>query len=207
MQQSGCVSKRAAWAFCGVLLLVAASISASAEDVDVSANVRSGGIDSQQHEQAGSRIHRSRALGLVDASVDQVTDVILDYANYREFMPNFVTSRVLSQRGSKALVYMQASALAGLSTLWAEMQLSMRILSASTRVVSARMLRGNLKNFQAEWHVTPFDASHSLVAFELCADPDFQLPFASGLVSDYNEKEAVASIVGLRQYLARSRAR
>jgi glycerol kinase len=41
------------------------------------------------------------------------------------------------------------------------------------------------------------------VAFELCADPNFRLPLADGLISDYNEKEARSSIMGLRRELSR----
>jgi ribosome-associated toxin RatA of RatAB toxin-antitoxin module len=190
----------------GVALLAAAMCMrpAAAQDGRLSANVRAGGIDSRQREQAGSRIRRSRAVGLVRASVDQVTEVILDYAGYRRFMPHFVASRVLSQRGSQALVYIEVSALNGLAKLWAEMQIRMVPAAVdSPRVVRARMIKGNLKGFEAEWQITPINPAHTLVAFELCADPDFQLPFATGIVSDYNEKEARDSLAALRKRMAR----
>ena len=66
------------------------------------------------------------------------------------------------------------------------------------------MLKGNLKGFEAEWQVTPVDATRTLVAFELCADPNFNIPFARGLVSDYNEKEARSSIAALRRQVSRT---
>jgi hypothetical protein len=121
-------------------------------------------------------------------------------------MPNFVASRVLSQRGNQALVYIQVSALDGMATLWVEMKLRLLEPTAPTRVFQATMMKGNVRGFEAEWHVTAFGAKHTLVAFELCADPDFRLPFANGLVSDYNEKEARSSIVALRQQVSRHAA-
>ena len=75
--------------------------------------------------------------------------------------------------------------------------------TSDTRVISALMLRGNVKRFQAEWHVTPVGPRETLVAFELCADPDFGIPFADDLVSDYNEKEARDSLLALRGYVGR----
>ena len=196
--------KRYAWVLCRSALCVAASsVAASAQDADLSANVRAGGIDSLQREEPGSAIHRSRAVALVEASMVQVTAVVSDYENYRQFMPHFVTSRVLSKRGSQALMYAEVSALNGMATIWVEMQLRMLETAAPTRVIKAKMMKGNLKGFQAEWQVTPFDATHTLVAFELCADPDFRLPFANGLISDYNEKEARSSIIALRRQLSR----
>lgn len=189
----------------GVALIVAAlcRTHAEAQQLLLSANLRAGGIDSRQRDQAGSRIRRSHAEVLVRSPAADVTQVLLDYAGYRRFMPNFLASRVLSRRGNQAMVYFEVSALSGLTTLWAEMQIQLLPSSDPTQVVVARMVKGNLKGFEAAWQITPVSATHTLVAFELCADPDFPLPFASGIVSDYNEKEARDSVLALRGHMAR----
>ena len=193
------------WGVVAVLVAVGVGM-ASAQSSGLSDNVRTAGIDSRQRDQAGSRIRRSRAVGLVRAPADHVTGVILDYAGYRQFMPHFVASRVLSKRGSQAVVYIEVSALEGLTRLWAQMQIRMEPATPptgeSTRVISARMIKGNLRGFEAEWQVTPISSAQTLVAFELCADPDFPIPFANGLVSDYNELEARKSVLALRGYMA-----
>jgi len=195
---------RCVWCLGSALCLAAVlAPTTSAQSAGVSANVRAGGIDSHQRKQTGSRIRRSRALGLVAAPIDKVLAVVSDYGSYHQFMPNFVASRVLSQRGGQALMYMEVSALDGMATLWMQMQLHMLESTAPTRVIKASMLKGNLKDFAAEWQVTAFGAKHTLVAFELCADPDFHIPFADSLVSDYNEKEARKSILALRRQLSR----
>jgi ribosome-associated toxin RatA of RatAB toxin-antitoxin module len=194
------------WVFASALCLSGLPRTTLAHGAGVSANVRGGGIDSHQREQAGSRIRRSRALGLVAAPIDKVMAVVSDYANYRQFMPNFVASRVLSQRGSHAVMYVEVSALDGMATLWAQMQLRLLDPLAPTRVIKATMVKGNVKGFEAEWQVTPFGAKHTLVAFELCADPDFGVPFANSLVSDYNEIEARDSISALRVQVSRRAA-
>ena len=189
------------------LCVAALSATLLAQDASLSANVRGGGIDSFQRNEPGSRIRRSRAVASMDASMEQVTAVVSDYANYRHFMPHFVVSRVLSQRGSKALIYAEVSALDGMPNLWVQMQLQTLDAPNSPRVIKAKMMKGNLKGFAAEWQMSPLDATHTLVAFELCAEPNFHLPFADGLISDYNEKEARSTIMGLRQRLAENARR
>ena len=101
MREALHVGKRWVWALGVALGLASTSPTAFAHGAGVSANVRGGGIDSHQRAEPGSRIRRSRALGLVAAPVDDVLAVVSDYGNYRQFMPNFVASRVLSQRGSE----------------------------------------------------------------------------------------------------------
>jgi len=88
--------------------------------------------------------------------------------------------------------------------LWVQMDIRMLPITAdATRVIQARMIKGNVKGFQAQWQVTPVGSGQTLVAFELCADPDFSIPFGNGIVSDYNEKEARSSISALRSYVGR----
>jgi ribosome-associated toxin RatA of RatAB toxin-antitoxin module len=169
----------------------------------LSAAVRAGAIDSRQMPQAGSRIQRGHAEGIVDASIDRVMTAIEDYGNYYRFMPNFESSRVLARRGSNALLYVQVKALHGLARLWAEVKVGARDAPPPARLIDAHMTRGNLKQFEAAWHVTPIGPAQTLVAFELCADPDLPLAVGAGLVSNQNEKEARSSIRALREYLAK----
>jgi ribosome-associated toxin RatA of RatAB toxin-antitoxin module len=188
----------------GSLCVAPALAEPTAQTARLSSNVRAGGIDSHQKDEPGSRIRRSHAVGLIRAPIDEVTRVVLDYDGYRRFMPHFAASRVLSRRGNRALVYVEVSALQGLATLWVQMDIRMLPATASaTRVVRARMIKGNVKGFEAQWRVTPIRSDQTLVAFELCADPDFSIPFGDGIVSDYNEKEARSSVLALRRYVGR----
>ena len=129
MQRSLRATKRAVWVLAASALCFGGRpVDAAAQAAGLSANVRDGGIDSHQTEQAGSRIRRGRAMGIVAAPIDKVTAVVSDYKNYHQFMPHFVTSRVLSQRGSQALLYVEVSALHGAAKLWAEMKLRMEAI-------------------------------------------------------------------------------
>jgi ribosome-associated toxin RatA of RatAB toxin-antitoxin module len=194
--------RTSAWRAACLLSILSCAALAAADAPRISANLRSGAIESRQTPQVGSRIHRGRAEGIVDAPFDRVMNAIQDYANYYRFMPNFRTSRVLSRRGNKALLYIEVNALHGLTKLWAEVKVGARDVPPPARFIDAKMTRGNLKQFEAAWQVTPISESQTLVAFELCADPDLPLAVGAGLVSDQNEKEARSSIRALREYVA-----
>jgi ribosome-associated toxin RatA of RatAB toxin-antitoxin module len=115
-------------------------------------------------------------------------------------MPHFRASRVLSRRGTRALVYMQASIAKDTMTLWAQLKVAPRPNIGTTRVIEAKMVQGNMDAMRARWEVTPIDAQHTKVAFELLMDPKVPLP--SSLVSDENEKATQKTIRALRHIVA-----
>jgi ribosome-associated toxin RatA of RatAB toxin-antitoxin module len=181
----------------GAALVVPAA--AQAGDAAVPPEVRAGQIKSSRRAQAGSSVERGRALVLIDAPADRVYEVIQNYAAYKDFMPYFETSRVLSQRGGSALVYVQVKVMRGALKIWAELKLKPRQGQGSTRVIEAKMLKGNVEHLEALWEVTPIDEKRTLVAFEIVVDPD--LPMPASFVSDENRKSASKTLKALRERL------
>ncbi len=142
------------------------------------------------------------STAVVDAPIDEVMAVVLDYGNYAEFMPHFTQSRVLSERGESAMVYMQASAFHDTITLWANMRLRKRPNRGRTQIVEGSMTRGNLDTFTARWEVTPIDDDRTLVQFRLLIDPD--MPFPSGVITDENVRNARRVVTAFRERVTRS---
>ena len=60
--------------------------------------------------------------------------IVRDYANYAQFMPNFTKSRVLAQRGSRAMLYMEVSVAKGALTLWGQLNLAERPQEGESRI-------------------------------------------------------------------------
>ena len=85
--------------------------------------MRQGEIHSNGLPYPGTSVEWGRAAIILDAPIDKVMTVIENYAGYRAFLPNFTESRVLSQRGSSANLYVQLKVLNGAATLWAELKL------------------------------------------------------------------------------------
>ncbi len=176
----------------------AAAAAPSAADLALAAElgeeIRTGTANS-----GASSVDFGTAVGVVEASSDRVMEIIHDYARYAEFMPHFQTSRVLSRRGTSAMVYMEVGIMRDSVTLWAQLRIRDRRQAGPSRVVEARMMQGNMDNFVARWKVTPLSENRSLVEFRLLVDPD--LPIPASLATRENVKAARRSISALRTRL------
>ena len=193
------IVKRLQWlSLCGCLGFALSAVDPAGAQAGtvVSEKVRSGGMDSTSQPFPGTSVQWGRAVAIIDAPADKVLAVVQDYANYTTFMPNFQTSRVLSQRGGSALLYAQVSLMKGAASIWAELKIKPRDVGA-TKVIEAKMTKGNVDILQAVWEITPFDDGRTLVAFQIIVDPDLPLP--TSLVNSENAKTARMTIRALRE--------
>jgi len=159
-----------------------------------------------QIAEAGSNISWGHAVGVIDRPLDAVLPVVVDYAHYAQFMPNFTKSKVLAQRGHRAMVYMEVSVASGAFTLWGQFKLSEHPAEGSTRVIEARLLEGNMDAFRATWRLTPVDGGvRTEVDFKIYVDPDMPLP--SSVFSRENEKAAGKTIRALRMRIGETTGR
>jgi ribosome-associated toxin RatA of RatAB toxin-antitoxin module len=155
------------------------------------------GIFTAQIPEEGSNISWGQAVLVVDKPIEEVLPIIRDYANYAQFMPNFTKSKVLAQRGSRAMVYMEVSVAKGTLTLWGQLNLAERPQEGESRVVEAYLLEGNIDAFSARWTLTPVDGgTRTEVDFKIFVDPDIPLP--SSIFSRENERAAGRTVRALR---------
>ncbi|MEM8609494.1 MAG: SRPBCC family protein [Myxococcota bacterium] len=153
-----------------------------------------------QIAQEGSNIAWGQAVVELDQPIEEVLPVILDYANYVQFMPNFTKSKVLAQRGTRARVYLEVAVAKGAVTLWGQLNIAEQAQSADDRVVQASLLEGNVDAFSAEWQLTPIDdGQRTRVSFKIYVDPDMPLP--SSIFSRENEKAAGRALRALHARL------
>ena len=154
----------------------------------------------------GSAISWGRAVGVIENPIDEVLPVVLDYANYVHFMPNFTKSKVLAQRGSRAMVYMEVSVASGTFTLWGQLKMAEGAPDGETRVIEAQLLDGNMHAFSATWRLTPVDGgARTEVDFKIYVDPDMPLP--SSVFSRENERAAGNTVRALRTRVTETAAR
>jgi ribosome-associated toxin RatA of RatAB toxin-antitoxin module len=191
-------------AMVSVALLIGVPVSAQAgTGLVISPDVRDGKIESGQHPFPSSSTNWGRAVALIDSPAADVIAVVQDYGAYKDYFPGFKASRVLSQRGASALVYVQVAVMKGALTFWAELKIKPRE-GGATRVIEATMTKGNVEIFKAIWEVTPFDEHRSLVAFQLMVEPDLPLP--SSVFSGENQKNARYILKALRKRMDERRA-
>ncbi|MGB8330398.1 MAG: SRPBCC family protein [Polyangiales bacterium] len=163
----------------------------------IEANEGDAGISTAQIPEDGSDIAGGRAVLIVDKPIEEVLPIVLDYANYVEFMPHFTKSKVLAQRGSRALVYMEVSLARGMYTLYGQLDLAERPRDGESRVVEGRLRDGNIDAFNATFRLTPVDGgTHTEIDFRIYVDPDLPLP--SSVFSRENERAAGHAVRALR---------
>jgi len=155
------------------------------------------GVFTAQIPEEGSNIAWGQAVLVLDQPIEEVLPIVRDYANYVQFMPNFTKSKVLAQRGSRAMVYMEVSVAKGAFTLWGQLNLAERPQGGESRVVEARLMEGNIDAFSARWTLTPVDGgARTEVEFKIYVDPDIPLP--SSVFSRENERAAGRTVRALR---------
>lgn len=153
-----------------------------------------------QVAEEGSSIAWGRAVVELDQPIEEVLPIVLDYANYVQFMPNFTKSKVLAQRGTRARIYLEVEVAKGAVTLWGQLNVAERPQSSDDRIVAASLLEGNVDAFSAEWQLTPIDdGKRTRVSFKLYVDPDMPLP--SSIFSRENEKAAGRALRALHARL------
>ena len=154
-------------------------------------------VRTAQISEEGSNISWGHAIAVIDQPIEDVFPVVVDYANYVNFMPNFTKSKVLAQRGHRAMVYMEVSVASGTFTLWGQLKFSEGATEGNTRVIEASLLDGNMDAFRASWRLTPVEGgARTEVDFKIYVDPDMPLP--SSVFSRENEKAAGKTIRALR---------
>ena len=188
------MKKTALMGIIATALIAGSSSSPAAAADEINENA---GVFTAQIPEEGSSIAWGQAVLVVDKPIEEVLPIIRDYANYKQFMPNFTKSKVLAQRGSRAMVYMEVSVAKGAFTLWGQLNLSERPQEGDSRVVEARLLEGNIDAFSASWTLTPVDGgARTEVDFKIYVDPDIPLP--SSVFSRENEKAAGKTVRALR---------
>jgi len=175
-------------------LIAGSSSSPAAAADEINENA---GVFTAQIPEEGSSIAWGQAVLVVDKPIEEVLPIIRDYANYKQFMPNFTKSKVLAQRGDRAMVYMEVSVAKGALTLWGQLNLAERPQDGESRVVEAHLMEGNIDAFSASWTLTPVDGgARTEVDFKIYVDPDIPLP--SSIFSRENERAAGRTVRALR---------
>jgi len=112
----------------------------------------------------------------VDAPVDLVRSVVLDYKNYASFMSRFEKSQIVGRSGDKTDVYLQVPILKGAAKVWAVVRFEPIKQVDGGEVLMGHMVKGNVKRLDATWRLKKLDDSSTQVVLELLIVPDMPVP-------------------------------
>lgn len=106
------------------------------------------------------------------AAPDKVWRALTDYNSHARFMPNTLSSRIISSGGNSFTVRKK------LKVLWKEIEVRMKILvDQQSKKISWSQLEGMLKQNTGYWMVRPGDKSGtSKVWYHIKMEPDFYVP-------------------------------
>jgi ribosome-associated toxin RatA of RatAB toxin-antitoxin module len=126
--------------------------------------------------QAG--LDRGKAIGVIDATTEEVFRVATDYAKYQDFMPRVRSSVVTEQPGPSGEAHVRIAAElpwpAGMS--WVEAQYHAQTLPGQIYRVSFDMVKGNLRRYLGSLYIEPWSTGKSAITYEIVAEPDLLAP-------------------------------
>lgn len=138
----------------------------------------------------------------VDLPYAAVLKSLRTYSEYATFFPHISKSKVLAQRSTQALVYLEAGILNGAYTIWAQALLREKSKGAG-KTIDLTMREGNLDDFKAHWEVAPLkDGKAARVTLRLYVAP--RLPVPSSIVMDQNVMAARKAVRSLVRYTSRT---
>ncbi len=136
------------------------------------------------------------AKTVVGAPEAGVLALVTDYAHYSTFIKAFETSRVVGRDGDKTDVYLRVKILKGAATIWAIVRFEPPKVDGDVTLVTAHLLKGNVKRLDAYWHLKKTDGSRTELVLELLIIPD--LPAPEALVVPEVRDAAATAVTGVR---------
>jgi hypothetical protein len=145
-------------------------------------------------------IERGKAIGVIDATPEEVFRVATDYGKWREFMPRVRGSRVHEESRDQATVEITAELPwpAGRNVVTAR-YLHERLPGEIFRV-RFDMLRGTMKQYLGSLYIEPWSpgqSAKSALTYELVAQPDVLAPRSS--INRVVRRSASGFVHALRQ--------
>ena len=141
----------------------------------------------------------------VEAPVDLVRSVVLDYKNYASFMARFEKSQIVGRSGDKTDVYLQVPILKGAAKVWAVVRFEPIKQVDGGEVLVGHMIKGNVKRLDATWRLKKLDDSNTQVALELLIVPN--LPVPDSLVVPEVRYAAAKAVEGSRDEAEKRKTR
>jgi hypothetical protein len=126
-------------------------------------------------------LDRGKAIGVIDATTEEVFRVATDYARYQEFMPRISRSVVVRRTGlpGEAEVQISAELPWPAGTSWVEAHYQAERLPGEIYRVRFDMVRGTLRHYLGSLYIEPWAPSKSAITYELVAEPNVLAPHSA----------------------------
>lgn len=108
----------------------------------------------------------------VDAPVHVTKQTVTDYANYGKMIESFDEAKVVGRHGDKTDVYLKVPILGGLTSIWGILRFNLpEQVGEDEYVVKAKLVKGNVKRFDAFYRIRRIDEQSALLNLEMLIVP------------------------------------
>lgn len=133
-------------------------------------------IEERTTPAAGTDVQAGIAVYEAAAPLSVVSAALMDFANYRHFLPRLSESRVVRRRRAEAEVYLRADLLEGFGAVWAHERFRVTRATGSILVEGER-LDGTMRRFDVRIEAVEIAGTQrTRIAVRLLGLPPFPLP-------------------------------
>jgi len=132
-------------------------------------------------DDGGGGVNKGKAIGVFDATPDEVFRVATEYERYPEFAPRIVATKVVDRQGdARALVMLSTDLPWPVSKAWVYAQFEHERVGSDAYRVRFWQVKGSMKRYFGSIYIEPWvkwkGGGKSAVTYELLAEPDTSAP-------------------------------
>ena len=121
---------------------------------------------------------RGKAIGVIDATPEEVFRVATDFERYKDFMPRIAASNQLSRTPDGAQVVITAELPWPVGRCWIEADYRFDHVGKDIYRIRFDMVHGNMRQYLGSLYIEPFTKTQTAITYELVAEPDLAAPKA-----------------------------
>jgi hypothetical protein len=121
-------------------------------------------------------IDRGKAIGVFDATTEEVFRVATDFPHYKDFMPRVDGAEQVTRTGEGAQVVLTGELPWPAGRTWIDAEYRFTRLPGDIYRVRFEMKRGNMRQYLGSMYIEPFNDHQVAVTYEIVAEPDVVAP-------------------------------
>jgi hypothetical protein len=144
-------------------------------------------------------LERGKAIGVFDATPEEVFRVACDYDKWKDYLPKVKASQVVDANRGQAVVEMTADLPWPAGSTRIQARYTQEKLAGDIYRIRFDLVRGSMKRYLGSIYIEPWTAGHdkTAVTYELVAEPDILAP--KGAINKLVRRSAWGFVNALRQ--------
>lgn len=147
----------------------------------------------------GGGIDRGKAIGVIDATPEEVFRIATDFDRYKDYMPRIAGVEQLARDRDGAQVVISAELPWPAGHTWIEASYRFERTASDIYRIRFDMSRGNMRRYLGSLYIEPWSPTQTAITYELVAEPDIVAP--KSIINKGVRRSAGKFIHALRQHI------